>query len=158
LPELEPRVVDQPERAAREFHWHQPAAAGASRRGRRQRHQPAGNRGERLIRRENDRLSLVRHGEAERVLADGQLERRREIVECDELLAVGRDGERKGAAAVFRQQRQGGRRRGLTRERGAERDEDEDRRGREKVQSRARTQWKISAVRGPPLYQPARRL
>ena len=77
LPEVEARVVDERERAADELDRHEPAAA-RSRRRRGQRDEPARHRGQRLIRRQDDRFPFVGNRDrAERFFADGQLERAR---------------------------------------------------------------------------------
>jgi len=128
FPEIEPCVVDQRERAADELDRDEPAASAARRR-RRQRHEPARHRCQRLVGREDDRLSLVRHRNgAERVFTNGDLERRREIVQRDEFL-VGDDAERERAAAVLREHRERGRLRRLAREDGGDAENKRERGG-----------------------------
>ena len=115
--QIDPLVVDRPERARQKLDRHQPAPAGAhDRRG--QRHDAAVHRCHRLIRRRDDRLPAIGDGDSagERVLADGDLEQRGDVVERDELPAVDDDG-RHRPAAVLRDERQAVRARGVLRPR-----------------------------------------
>src|SRR5262249_45739703 len=149
LPKIETRVVDQAQRACDEFARHQPPPAAARRR-RRQRDEPARHRRKRLVGREDNRFPFVGNGDrAERIFADGELKGRREIVERDELL-IRDHRERQRAASAPRQERQRRRRR-LARERGGEGEDKRDGDGRE-MRNRAKAQWRISELRGPPLY------
>ena len=87
LPQLQFGVVHERQRAIDELHGDQPAPAGA-RGWRRQRHEPAGHRRQRLVG-EHDRPVFVTDRErAERVFADGQLERCGQVVNRDEFLVV----------------------------------------------------------------------
>ena len=134
LSQIEPRVVDECQGAADEFHRDEPPAAASRRRGR-QRHQPSRDRGQRLLRRQHNGLAFVRHRDgAERFFADRELKGGGEVVEGDELL-VRHHRDRQCATAFARQHRQ---RRAGRRLAGQRRDEsgedDEWKRGREKWQ------------------------
>jgi hypothetical protein len=154
LPQIEPRVVDERERAADEVHGHEPALAAARRR-RGQRDQPSGDGRERLVRRQDNRLAFVRNRDrAERFLAHGQLEGGREIVEGDKLL-ITNEGDGQRAAAVLRQQRECRRLSRLTRQNCGQTDQKGGGGNGRETGMRAGVQWRISESRDPPLYQSA---
>src|SRR5207247_3421226 len=148
LPEVEARIVNQREGPADEFDRHEPAPP-AARRGGRQRDESPRNGRKRLLRRQENRLPFVGDREgSERLFPNGELECRGEVVERDELLIAGH-GERQGAPAVLREERQRWRLRGLTGERRRQRNQERDsRRGGEK-RKRADVQWRISDPRDP---------
>src|SRR2546427_2023844 len=147
LAEIEPRVVDERERAADELDRHQPVVAPSPRLAPsivegsgRQRDEPAGKRRERLIRRQDDRFSFVRNGDrAERVLTDRQLKDRGQLIQRHEFLGAD-EGHLDWAAAFFGEQRQRrGRRNALTGETGEETANGEREKG-----ERTERQWRIS--------------
>ena len=156
LAKVELRVINQRQRPIDELHRHEPASAGA-RSGRRQRHEPARHRRQRLVG-EHDRLVFVSDRErAERVFAHGQLERGGQIVDRDEFLIVD-ERERQRAPAVLRENREGDGRRGLA----GDPDELDSSRGRAgtegpeseiELSTLPRVQWRISGSRDPPFYR-----
>src|SRR4029077_11052159 len=106
-----------------------------------QRHEPARHRGQRLVRRQDNRFLLVGHGDrAQRVLARGHLEGRHQVVERDELL-IADHCDRQRATAVFRQQRERRRWRGLAGQRRNEREQKREGGGGE-LRDSASVQWR----------------
>jgi hypothetical protein len=102
-PQLDPLVVNRRDRPADEVDGHGKPAARTDW-SRRQRDHPAGDRGDGLIRAEDDRPALVRNGDGARFLADRELKGCRQLVQSDELLLVGND-ERDRPASLARDQR-----------------------------------------------------
>ena len=137
--ELERNVRDERERAADELDRHVPARANLDRR-RRQRHQAAADRGERLVLRQDDRLALVgdRDRAGDGVFAHGQAEQRREVVERDELGVAAHHG-RDVPRAVGRDKPERRRRSRLAghRDRGARRKRCQQRRPRDRAALRS---------------------
>ncbi len=90
-PHLDARVERRPERARQEVERQQPAIALPDRR-LRQRHEPAGDRDDRLIGRDDDRARAggERDAAGQLILARGEAERLRQIVERDVFLIVER--------------------------------------------------------------------
>ena len=144
LAQLEPGVVDGSEGAADEFYRHEPPPSVARQR-RRQRDQPARHGRERLVRREDDGPSFVRHRDGAERLLDRETEGRREIVERHEFL-IAQQGDRHRAAAVFCEHRQRRRRRGLTRQCGAEPEKHDDGNDGGEKWKRTGLQWRISGL------------
>jgi hypothetical protein len=84
-------------------------STGTSQRRRRERHQPSRHRGQGLVRRQDNRLPFIGNRDRpKRLLVDGELEGRGQIVKRDELL-IGDERDRHRAAAVPGQQPERGR-------------------------------------------------